>query len=57
MSIALKEANETLYWLELLHQGEYIDAESFNSIGADSKELIRLLTAIVKTAKVAKRSD
>jgi len=56
MSIALKEANETSYWLELLRQGEYIDAESFKSIGADSAELIKLLTAIVKTAKVSKRS-
>lgn len=56
MSIALKEANESAYWLDLLYQGEYIDAESFHSIGADCKELIKLLTAIVITAKVAKRS-
>ena len=51
MSIALKEANETLYWLELLYQGEYIDKQSFDSIGFDSEELIKLLTAIVKTSK------
>jgi four helix bundle protein len=57
MSIALKEANETLYWLELLHQAEYIDEQSFQSIGADSEELIKLLTAIVKTSKVGKRSE
>lgn len=57
MSIALKEANETLYWLELLHQAQYIDEQSFQSIGANSEELIKLLTAIVKTAKVAKRSE
>jgi four helix bundle protein len=57
MSIALKEANETLYWLELLHQAEYIDEQSFQSIGADSEELIKLLTAIVKTSKVGKRFE
>jgi|SRR5687767_11477235 len=57
MSIALKEANETLYWLELLHQAEYIDEQSFQSIGADSEELIKLLSAIVKTSKIAKRSE
>ena len=56
MSIALKEANETFYWLELLHQGEYIDMLSFRSIGADSEELIKLLIAIIKTSKVSKRS-
>jgi four helix bundle protein len=57
MSIALKEANETLYWLELLHQGGYISEESFESIRSDSDELVKLLVAIVKTAKVAKRSE
>ena len=57
MSIALKEATETLYWLELLHYGEYIDKQSFQSIGVDSEELIKLLIAIVKTSKRSKRSD
>ena len=57
MSIALKEANETLYWLDLLHQGEYIDEQSFHSIGSDSEELVKLLSAIVKTSKVSKRSE
>jgi four helix bundle protein len=57
MSIALKESNETLYWLELLHQGEYIDEESFKSIGADSEELIKLLSAIVKTSKASRQSE
>ena len=57
MSIALKEANETLYWLELLNQGGYIGKESFDSIRSDSDELVKLLVAIVKTAKVAKRSE
>ena len=57
MSTALKEANETSYWLELLYQGEYIDTESFEAIGWDSQELIKLLVAIVKTSKVSKLSD
>jgi four helix bundle protein len=57
MSIALKEANETLYWLELLHRGEYIDEQAFQSIESDCDELIKLLIAIVKTSKASKRSD
>jgi four helix bundle protein len=57
MSIALKEANETSYWLELLRRGEYINRQSFQSIGADSEELIKLLIAIIKTSKAAKRSE
>lgn len=51
MSIALKEANETQYWLELLSRSDYIDHESFVSISADNEELIKLLVSIVKTAK------
>jgi four helix bundle protein len=51
MNIALKEANETLYWLELLYQAEFIDGPSYQSIGADSEELVKLLVAIVKTAR------
>jgi four helix bundle protein len=51
MTIALKEANETLYWLELLHLSEYIDSQSFESIRTDSEELVKLLVSIVKTSK------
>jgi four helix bundle protein len=51
MSIALKEANETLYWLDLLQGSEYIDQKNFSSIQSDSNELVRLLVAIVKSAK------
>ena len=51
MNIALKEANETLYWLDLLHQSAYIDPQSFDSIGHDSEELVKLLVSIVKTSK------
>lgn len=51
MNVALKEANETLYWLKLLHQAEYIDGPSYQSIGSDSEELVKLLVAIVKTTR------
>ena len=57
MSIALKEANETAYWLELLRQGEYVEEQSFESVRSDSEELIKLLVAIVKTSKVSKNSE
>jgi four helix bundle protein len=51
MNIALKEANETLYWLELLLQSEYITEQSFKSIQLESEELVKLLVAIVKTTR------
>jgi four helix bundle protein len=51
MNIALKEANETEYWLRLLKDSNYIDEKSFTSIYADCKELISLLASIVKTTK------
>jgi four helix bundle protein len=57
MNIALKEANETLYWLELLHQAEYITDQSFASIRLDSEELVKLLVSIVKTTKGVTRAQ
>lgn len=51
LAIALKEANETEYWLELLHQSDYIDDTGFKSISNDLKQLLKLLTAIIKKAK------
>ena len=51
MSIALKEANETQYWIDLLHQSDYIDRHGFTSVQTDNTELLKLLTAIVKTTK------
>ena len=55
MSIALKEANETDYWLDLLHQSDYVTAESHASIHPDIQELIKLLVSIVKTSKSRRR--
>lgn len=51
MSIALKEANESLYWLKKLHKGNIITENEFISMQADNTELIKLLTSIIKTKK------
>ncbi|MBR4042365.1 MAG: four helix bundle protein [Bacteroidaceae bacterium] len=51
LSIALKEADETAYWLELLHESGIIDEQHFSSMYSDLKELIALLTASIKTSK------
>ena len=50
-SIALKEANETIYWLELLHDSEYINDKMFASIQNDAEEILSILVKIVKTTK------
>lgn len=51
MSIALKEANETRYWLDLLHYGEYLKDDIYLSLDNDIKEIISILVAIVKSTK------
>ena len=51
MNIALKEANETDYWLDLLHQSGYISQESHESIHPHIQEILKLLVSIVKTTK------
>ena len=51
MNIALKEANETDYWLLLLLKGNYLSKILYNQIQQDCIELIRLLASIVKTTK------
>ena len=50
-SIALKEANETLYWLSKLRVGDFLTEKEFASMKGDNEELIKLLTSIVKTKK------
>jgi four helix bundle protein len=54
LSIALKEANETDYWIELLFQSGYLEEKSYLSIHTDIEELLKLLTSIVKTTKLNK---
>lgn len=51
MNIGLKEANETLYWLILLKETNYLLNEEFESIHADCSELVKMLSSIVKTSK------
>jgi len=51
MNIALKEASETEYWLEILNETDYIDKDSFESIYSDCQELIKILISITKTQK------
>ena len=51
MGIARKELNETLYWLELLLQTEYITQTEYDSLSADAIEIIKMLTTSIKTAK------
>lgn len=51
LSIALKEANETFYWLSLLFDTNYIEEKLYNSLLKDCDELISILVSIVKTSK------
>ena len=48
MHIALKEANETSYWLDIMHATYYIPDDTFNKLNAKCDELISILVAIVK---------
>ena len=51
LNIALKEAAETDYWLQLLHETDYLSEKEFTSIMKDCKEIESLLASIVKTLK------
>ena len=51
MSIALKEANETVYWLRLLMKTEYISSELFEELNNDITDIKYILIAIVKKSK------
>jgi four helix bundle protein len=53
MSIALKEANETVYWLMLLKDSDFINTKQFDSINEDAVKILKLLISIVKTSKTA----
>jgi four helix bundle protein len=52
LTLALKEADETVYWLELLKEGDYIELKIYASLVSDCNELIKLLVASVKTSKL-----
>ena len=51
MSIALKEANETCYWVKLLYKTGYLTNSEYESLCADIDELLRLLISICKTSE------
>ena len=51
LHIALKEADETAYWLELLYESKIINKQYFDSLYSDLEEIIALLTASIKTLK------
>ena len=53
-SIALKEANEAQYWLKLLYETEYVSKTQYDSLYADSKEILSILMAICRTANEKK---
>lgn len=56
MYIALKECNETSYWLKLLCATNYIDNIQFESINNNCEELLKLLISTTKTLKAKKNN-
>jgi len=51
LSIAQKEINESMYWLELLKETDYLNESEFESLNKDAVEIIKLLTSIIKSVK------
>lgn len=51
LNVALKEANETSYWLTLLKDTDYLHIEEYNNLIVDSQELVKILAASIKTLK------
>ena len=51
MGIAQKETDETMYWLELLNETDYLTVTEFDSIYQDANELLKLIRSIILTAK------
>ena len=51
LSVAQKEMNETIYWLELLQATELLTEEQFNNISKDAVEIMKLITSIILTTK------
>ena len=49
MSIAYKEADETDYWMNLLHDNGYLNDDQFESLSHDMQRILKILTSIVKT--------
>ena len=53
LSVAQKEINETIYWLDLLKDTNYLKVEQYESIKNDAVEIIKIITSIIKTIKSA----
>ena len=51
MAIAQKEMNESIYWLELLKETDFLNENQFLSINKNAVEIIKILTSILKTSK------
>lgn len=51
MAISQKECNESIYWLELLKETEYLTMQQFEGLHSEATELIKLITVIIKTTK------
>ena len=51
MTIAYKEADESQYWISLLHDNGYLNDGQFSSLDSDNQRILRLLTAITKRTK------
>ena len=51
LAIALKEANETEYWLDLLYETEFLNKSEYTSFQKDIKEILKLLVSIIKSSK------
>ena len=51
LNIALKEADETLFWINNLYEGGYLNEKEFESIHKDADELVKILVASIKTLK------
>ena len=51
MYVAFKECSETLYWLDLLYETEYLTPSQYDSIHADCMELRKMLSSITKTLR------
>ncbi|KRD59303.1 four helix bundle protein [Flavobacterium sp. Root935] len=50
-AIAQKEANEVIYWLELLKATDYLNQKEFENINNDAVSILKLITSIIKTSK------
>ena len=51
LSIALKESDETIFWIKSLHQGGFINEKEFQSIYNDAEEIVKILVSSIKTLK------